>query len=124
MASGRTRTTAVGQERARTSTAVSSKATYSKEIAKKLADTKAKLKKVNEKIGNALTAGRIEASEQLGLAQHAVESNLINAEQQLARLRKSNEKCWQDFRNDVEDSLEYLARSIKSLVDRFSDRLR
>jgi len=97
------------------------KAAYSKSTCKKLAETKAKLEGINAKIRNAVVSGSIDASEQLLLAQQAVELNLETAQAQLSRLRKSDEESWEDLKKDVEDSWEYLSRSIKNLANRFSD---
>ena len=103
---------------------VSSKAAYSRSAGKKLAEAKTKLEGINATIRNAVTTGKIEASEQLWLAQQAVELNLATAQAQLSRLRKSGEASWEDLKEDVEDSWEHLSRSIKNLVDRFSDGMR
>lgn len=124
MAAQKNRTTPTENNEPKVSEAISAKATYSREAGKKLAETKTKLTRVNDKIRNAVAAGRIEASEQLGLAQQAVESNLVIAEEQLSCLRKSGEESWEDLRKDMEDAWENLSRSIKNLVDRFSDRVR
>ena len=103
---------------------VSSKAAYSRSTGKKLAETKTKLEGINATIRNAVATGKIEASEQLRLAQQAVELNLATAQAQLSRLRKSGDEGWEDFKTDVEDSWEHLSRSIKNLADRFSDGMR
>ena len=106
------------------SKSISSKAAYSRSAGKKLAEAKAKLEGVNAKVRNAIATGKIDRSEQLGLAQQAVELNLATAQAQLSRLRKSDEESWDDLKKDVEDSWEHLSRSIKNLVDRFSDGMR
>ncbi len=100
---------------------ISAKATYSKNTGKKLAESKTKLAAINDKIRNAVATGKLEASEQLELAQQAVQTNITSAEEQLSRLRKSSEESWEEFKDDVEDAWEHLSRSIKQLVDRFSD---
>ena len=106
------------------SKSISSKAAYSRSAGKKLAEAKAKLEGVNAKVKNAVATGKLDGTEQLGLAQQAVELNLATAQEQLARLRKSGEVSWEDLKGDVEDSWEHLSRSIKNLVDRFSDGMR
>ena len=106
------------------SKSIASKAAYSRSTGKKLAETKAKLEGINAKVRNAVATGKIDASEQLWLAQHAVEVNLATAQDQLSRLRKSGEGSWEDLKKDVEDSWEHLSRSIKNLADRFSDGMR
>ena len=124
MALRKSRITAIKKKRSEPGSTISFKTTYSKDASRKLAETRATLTRVNEKIRNAVTAGQIEMSEQLGLAQQAVESYLIKAEQQLSRLQESGEEGWEGLREDVEDSWEHLSRSIKNLVDRFSERMR
>lgn len=99
----------------------STKATYSKNAGKRLAEANAKLTGINAKIRAAVASGKLEASEQLKLAQKAVETNQKAAEAHLSRLRKSGEDKWEDFKDDVEDAWEHLNRSIKKLVDKYSD---
>lgn len=105
-------------------TSISAKAAYSKAAHRKLFESRAKLDGARAKIKNAVATGRIEASEQLEHAQQAVESNLHSAEVRLERLRKSGEEDWEALRDDIDSAWEDLSRSIKKLVDRFSDGAR
>ena len=100
---------------------LSAKAAYSKAAGRKLAETKRKLDGVNAKIKNALSIGHIDASEQLKRAQHAVELNLLSAEQRIGELRKSDEHEWTACADDVDSAWEDLSQSVKKLVARFSD---
>jgi len=100
------------------------KAAYSKSTSKKLAETTAKLEGITSTIRQAIATGRLDASEQLSLAQQAAELNIVTVQTQLSRLRKSGEDDWEDIQKEVDDSWEHLSRSIRSLADRFSDGMR
>lgn len=100
---------------------VSLKAAYSRTAHRKLSETKARLAGVSAKINNAVRAGRIEGSEQLERAQHAVDANIANVEARLEQLRKSSDCNWEELRADVDTAWEDLSQSVKKLVARFSD---
>ncbi len=88
---------------------------------RKLADTKRKLGGVSAKIRNAVSIGRIDSTEQLRLTQHAVELDLLSAEQRIEELRKSDELSWEARADEVDSAWEDLSQSVKKLVARFSD---
>lgn len=100
---------------------ISAKAAYSKAAHKKLAETKTKLAGVHAKIRNAIATGRVETSEQLRQAQHAVDENLATAEARVEILRKSGEDTWEAVKDDVDTAWEDLSQSVKKLVARFAD---
>ena len=71
---------------------LSAKAACSKAANKRLADTKRTLAGVNLRLANAVSIGRIDATEQLKRAQHAVDLNLLSVEQRIDELEKADEQ--------------------------------
>lgn len=100
----------------------STKAAYSKAAHKKLMETRTKLAGVSAKIRNAVATGRIDSTDQLRRAQHAVDLNLATAEARIEQLRKSAGDNWEDLARDVDTAWEDLSQSVKMLVARFSDQ--
>ena len=100
---------------------LSAKAACSKAANRKLADTKRILAGVNSKIRDAVSIGRIDATERFKRAQHAVDLNLWSAEQRIEDLRKADEQSWEAYADDVDSAWEDLSQSVKKLVARFSD---
>lgn len=100
---------------------LATKAAYSKVAHEKLVETRTKLAGVKAKIRNAIAIGRIDATVQLKNAQRAVDLNLATAEARIEQLRKAGEDNWETLASDVDTAWEDLSKSIKKLVDRFSD---
>jgi len=100
---------------------LATKAAYSKGASEKLVKTRTRLVAVSAKIRNAVAAGRIDATDQLRRAQHAVDLNLATAEERIEKLRKSGEENWEARARDVDTAWEDLSQSVKKLVASFSD---
>ena len=100
---------------------LSAKAAYLKAANRKLADTTRILAGVNSRIRNAVSTGRIDATDQFKRAQHAVELNLLSVEQHIDELRKADEQSWEACADAIDSAWEHLSQSLKQLVARFSD---